>query len=412
MALAGAATLACLAVFASRVAWYDLRIVLPSLQLAMRPLFAVYACCLLPFIVYAYHKRGTWTGGGSLVWAFHAMLAYGWIVCLVGGEGQLNYALQDTLKLLFVPAVFFLFAAAPPRCVETLLNRLAWVIVGYQVIRLGLFVVLRPGFFYFGGVTDAFPVCYFLARLIYGRDRRVVGDVACLLLSLGLVGIGQKRTLLAALAAVFLAASIRGLRKMVARPALQAAALAVAAVLALAVARVSSMEDSQLFDRVRSTDLSVLFTEETSRQMEVRDVYDHLRGFGRQALVFGLGHGATFERYEADHSTGEVIVHSVHFTPAAMQLRYGLPGLALYAAIVFGVVFAKPPRPTEFCDATAILTLRNYGVAATVCSIGMFGLVDDMLVGLTIATFYYARRVRPEAATSSHPAETDLRARR
>jgi hypothetical protein len=388
---AGAALLACMTVFASRVAWYDLRIVVTSLQFAMQPLFAVYVVCLAPFVVYAYLSGGTWLAKSGLLLLFHLVLLYGWAIFVIVGEGEADYALQDTVKLTFIPAAFFLVIASTPRRAGWVLGSLAVVIMGYQVLRILAFSYLAPGFFYFGGVTDAYPVCYWLAKVSKDRSERISQNALMLLLALGLAVIGQKRTLLAAFACVLAYTLLRSLGGLVTRPTLQVAALGGAVVAVALVCSMGDLGDTQFFDRVRKTDVREMLTEETSRQMEVRDVYNHLVDRGWKACLTGLGHGATFEREEASKATGATVIHSVHFTPAALHLRYGLVGWVLYAAVACSVLLAREPAGNGFTTSADYLAMKNYGVAAFVSSFAMYGLVDDMLVGMSLGIFAVAK---------------------
>lgn len=381
----------CLAVFASRVVWYDLRIVVASLRMDMRWLFVVYAVCLIPFILLA-AKRVRFGHLNTVAFGwFFFIFAYGWVVYLAWGRGELGFALQDTFKLCFVPALFVLVATSPLRRIATLLNALAWLVIAYQLMRFSAFAWLTSGYFYFGGVTDCYPSCYFLARLLKDGERGAFRNLACLGLALALVVVGQKRTLLVALAIVWLYACWRARGNLINKPMLQAAVFVSLLIVVGCGYLFGEGVKKKMFERLGRTDLAMVAAVETPRQVEVREVYDQLAESGNSALMLGLGHGATFYAAAPDPVTGNDVVHSVHFTPAAMHLRYGLAGWLFYLSLIWALLRAREPRTQEYASPTEFLALKNYVLAAFVSSIAMFGFVDDMLVGLAAGVFYVAQ---------------------
>ena len=200
----GLGVVLCLAWFTSRVVWYDLRIILPDLKEQMRFLFLVYAGGLAPFIAYAYLTASGYVFKSPPVLWFHGLLFYGWLLIIFWGEATYGYALQDTLKLLFVPTAYMLVCSAGFSSASKLLERLAMIVVVYQLIRIGIFGWITPGYMYFGGVTDCYPTCYFLAKLLANKKESKLSDLLWLFFVVLIAIAGQKRSLLVAFAALIL----------------------------------------------------------------------------------------------------------------------------------------------------------------------------------------------------------------
>jgi hypothetical protein len=76
-----------------------------------------------------------------------------------------------------------------------------------------------------------------------------------------------------------------------------------------------------------------------NRFLEARDVIYNLNQEGPLAWIVGLGHGATFSKFESNpesNVTDEGVVHHVHIGPQQILLRYGIVGVALLG--VYGIV--------------------------------------------------------------------------
>jgi hypothetical protein len=389
---AGGLALACLLIFASRVVWYDLRIILPEVRGNLRLLFAAYSVCLVPFVGLAYFGALRHVVMSKLMLLLHLVIIYGVVLAIVFGSIDHGYFVTDIFKLMFVPTAFVLFCARPPVRLERFLERLAQAILIYQVLRVGVFLTLAPGVLYYGGVTDMFPLCYYLNCFMQRQRKNELKGIAGVVSALALIVLGQKRTLLVASVAVICYASFRNRKSVSQRISVYLFFAGVIIAGSYLAKYIETLADFGFFTRVATTEFDTALEGESSRQREVRDVFTTLEDSGAWAFVLGHGHGATFEREDPDPLTGEVILHSVHFTPAAMHLRYGILGWVFYLSLCVAVMFAKESVFPPFASSKDILIMKTYGLAAIMCSITMYGLVDDMIIGAFLAAMVLSRR--------------------
>ena len=131
---------------------------------------------------------------------------------------------------------------------------------------------------------------------------------------------------------------------------------------------------------------------ETPRQQELQDVYRSIQEDVAAAFYLGRGHGATFYAESAEAVTRKPIVHSVHFTPAAMHLRYGLIGWLFYLGAILALLRMREPINQSFASEVDLLALKGYALCAAICSLLMFGFIDDMLIGVALGIYYCAYR--------------------
>lgn len=392
---AGLLLLLCLAVFASRTAWYDMRVVFESLvySASMRRVFFVYALGLAPFILIA--SRGARYLLGSPLMMLYAFLnVYGVLLAVIYANSQ-TYIAQDVFKMTLVPVGFILVWYDPPKNASRLLERLANIVFAYQIIKLLMYLVwFRSSYgFVYGGVTDLFPLCFYGARACSSETRTGFRDVLMSAASLSMIAAGQKRTLVvcgAALAVYFLLTNFGHVFRRV-WPYLAMAACVT--ILVLFGGLTEKIVKHDRFRRLMETNVAASIGIESKRSREVRIVYEELDRLGRAAYVFGTGHGAIFEEEIAQHTSGETVTHSVHFTPAALHYRYGLLGLALYGLTVMHLLFYRARPVSGWVSASSLRGLEAFGISTIVCSLTGFGLVDDVMVGSILGITVFSRKM-------------------
>ena len=110
------ALLIALSIFASRTAWYDLRIAFEDLRgfSGFRPLLMLYSAFLVPFIGLSFAKGFGYLAQSRLTQLFLAMNLYGLLISAIHGNLNSLFTYQDFFKLTFVPAGFALACIAPP----------------------------------------------------------------------------------------------------------------------------------------------------------------------------------------------------------------------------------------------------------------------------------------------------------
>jgi len=398
--IAGRCLLLCLAVFATRTAWYDTRVIFESLlySASMRKVFIVYALCLIPFVLIAL-PGAKYLLKSKLIAAYAILNFYGIILAAIYQNPGI-YALQDVFKMTLVPVGFLLVWYDPPPSANQLLERLAKIIFGYQIVKFAIYLVwFRTSYgFVYGGVTDLFPVTFFAARAFSGTTRTGPRDITMALMSLTLIGLGQKRTLAVCVAVILLYYLVTYFGHVLRRawPYLAGAGCLIGSL--LFGHQLNNVVNSNQFRRILQTNVAASIGQESKRGREVRIVYEDLQDHGWLGLVFGIGHGAVYEEEVANVVTGEVVTHTVHFTPAAMHLRYGLLGFAVYGFTVLHLLFYRGSPVDGWISQTSLSALRAFGLCTFVCSLAIFGLIDDLMVGsiigITMLSRHKSRRAR------------------
>jgi hypothetical protein len=135
------------------------------------------------------------------------------------------------------------------------------------------------------------------------------------------------------------------------------------------------------FERITQSRFDATLGEDSARYREMLLIWELMNASDWSRKWLGFGHGAAFDD-EVPDVNGETLTHSVHFTPAAMLLRYGVVGAAFYAVLAFGILAApacnQPPWLTS-CD---VMVMKSFAITAVIGSLVLYGLVDDMLVGV------------------------------
>ncbi|HEV7280678.1 MAG TPA: hypothetical protein VGN57_10795 [Pirellulaceae bacterium] len=380
-------------VFASRCVWYDCRIVFDWMRGdGLRVAFAAYTLALLPFLALA------GIGGLHLLTRSWTTLLFVWIgvqglLCAVlHGHIRDPYVLQDLVKLTFLPAGFIWVWLDPPKSFDLFLRRTAYALLAYQGIKLLIYMFYYQGSFsfYYGEVIDLFPLCYFLGK--YCRERPEVAERFLLwtLLAAAIIVLGQRRTVLVGGCVIVAYMAIRSYSHLMGRPTLYVLAL-IAAVSLFGASGLWSHLSESLLQRVVNTDVADSIGEDSTRFREVQLVVDQMLDAGPATSLFGFGHGATFEDEVANRDTGEFVKHSVHFTPGAMLLRYGVVGLLFFAVVVGALTFAREPEIDGWIGAPNYLAMKAFGLAAAVGSLTLYGLMDDLMIGAFLGGCCWAR---------------------
>jgi hypothetical protein len=394
-------------VFASRCVWYDCRIVFDWMRGdGLRVAFVAYTLALLPFLAFA------GIGGLHFLSRSWTTILFVWIgvqglLCAVLHEQIRDpYVLQDLVKLSFLPAGFIWVWLDPPKSFDLFLRRTAFAILAYQGLKLLIYVLYYHGSFsfYYGEIIDLFPLCYFLSK--YCRERPEVAESFLIwtILAAGIILLGQRRTVLAGGCVVAAYMGLRSYYHLFGRPTLYVLALIATASL-FGASGLWSQVSEKLLQRVVDTDVEASIGEDSTRFREVQLVVEQVLNAGPATSFFGFGHGATFEDEVANRDTGEFVKHSVHFTPGAMLLRYGLAGLLFFAVVAWALTFAKEIEIDGWIDVPNYLAMKAFGLAAAVGSLTLYGFMDDLMLGTFLGGCCWARSyAAAQAATESFPA--------
>jgi len=406
---AGRVLLLCLIVFASRTTWYDTRVVFKSLlyDSSIRWMFLAYAVCLFPFILIAFqgikHLFSSW-----LMTLFAVINLCGIVLAVIYGNPGI-YIIQDVFKMTLVPVGFLLVWHDPPDNADRLLERLAKVIFGYQVAKLLIYILYfrsQYGFVY-GGVTDLFPLCFFGAKVFSGARRTDPWDILMATSSLVMITMGQKRTLMVCVAVIAIYLLVRNFSHVVRRlwPYLAMATCLI--VFLVFGGQIEGLTSHDQFRRLMETNVESSIGDESKRGREVRIVYEDLQEYGWIGYVFGIGHGAIYEEEVEDTLTGNVTTHSVHFTPAAMHLRYGIFGMAIYLFMTIHLMFYRGTPIPGWISKSSLRGMKAFGLSIVICSLTGFGLVDDLMAGSIIGLMMLSRqKLRSRKLAKKSPSQT------
>lgn len=370
----------CLAIFLTRIFWYDLRVVFESArQDGLGAMFVAYAAALAPFIVASFTLGVRTLLRSRLLLFYIFLMAYGLAIAVYHRQVDSLYVYQDLFKLSFVPTTAVLVAFARPGLSCATLEKVGFFALICLFAKFTASALYSTRGLYYGTAADLFPFCVFAAMFACRKSNRNLKTAVLSAASLALVVLGKKRTL--AVALVFTVAFLfqRSLRhNRWAFPIL--GFMCAIFVIGVSVARSTPIEE-MLFARLSAPGANV---EESTRGEEIRRVYETLRDHSGVAVVTGFGHGATFKiGSDKKSSKSSDAKHSVHFTPAAMHLRYGLFGWVLLGWTGWVAVLGGSRMLTGDIIPFSV-ALRAYAIAASIASLGMFGLIDDMVVGAAI----------------------------
>lgn len=374
----------CLVIFASKVVWYDLRIVFPTLRgNVFRMLLTGQALALLPFIFLGMTQglgsvRRSWT-----VCSYLFMIVLGTVVAVLQGIDYPAFVAQDVIKLLFVPAAFGLIWFDPPRSLGSFLLKIADIVFAFQVVKVFCFLLLYHGRMglYYGGVMDTFPFCVYAARYCTKVSGSTMRDGILAGASMLILVAGQKRTLFAIIAAVGVYLMLRNVNRVLQKPSMYLGGLVFMAGAALFSGTILEIVEARLARVIVKTVETDNMIENSARLREISIIDYEMDLSDSLTHIFGFGHGASFDDDIGDEVTGETLTHSVHFTPYAMYLRYGYVGWGFFAIMVLGTFFAKERWDGQWSHREDILAIKSFGIAAILSSGAIYGLMDDMFLG-------------------------------
>lgn len=374
----------CLAIFASKVVWYDMRIVFPALRGdVFRTLLTAQALALLPFIALA-----LWKGLGSMrkswvISSYLTLMVFGAVVVYFQGIEYPSFVAQDILKLLFIPTAFAMVWIDPPRSLGPFLVRIADVILTFQILKVLSFLILYHGRMglYFGGVMDTFPFCIYAARYCTKATGSVSRDGLLAAAAMLILVIGQKRTLLVIVAVVCFYLLARNVGRVMQKPSIYFGGLTFLIGAAFFSGPMLAVLETHMSRVIVKTFEADDVIENSARLREIDIINYEMDQVDFLTRIVGFGHGASFDDDIGDDITGETLTHSVHFTPYAMYLRYGYIGWIFYGMTVLATFFAPERTDNRWAFREDILAIKSFGIAAIFSSITIYGLVDDMFVG-------------------------------
>jgi len=398
-------TLLLLGIYSSKVVWYDLRIFFESLRgNVLRDLLAGQAILLFPFIGIAFFLGARRVTQQPLLLTFAALFIYGAFINLLRGVQVPMFLAQDLCKLAFIPTAFLMVMIDRPTTCDRMLHRLAQIVLLYLATKLTIALLYYHGSFglYYGGVADLYPFCYYSAKYCHDDGRRPKNVGMFAILALGLAISGQKRTvLLAAIAVISYLFATRWtflFRKW-------ALYLLLIGTSVISIFFWEQVEESisHRFQRIVLLQEKTSYDEDMPRLAEINLVLETLADSGVLAQMFGLGHGAAFDNY-AVNLEGDELTHSVHFTPAAMLLRYGVVGILFYLVIAIAAVRPHRQKKSAWMLPSDVAVMRCYGIVAVLGSLAIYGLVDDMIIGAFLGTYALDRQLfsRNRRASKHH----------
>jgi hypothetical protein len=136
-----------------------------------------------------------------------------------------------------------------------------------------------------------------------------------------------------------------------------------------------------------------------NRILESEDaLYERRYHHGWWQMIFGSGHGATFEGVTAfygDRAQADGQVHHIHFGLVLLYYRYGIPGLLAYcwlamAALRQLVSLRHSKLSLDICYPSLIFSLGTLGYLAELL---LFNQLVDPVLSLTIAGFLATRDI-------------------
>lgn len=385
--------LAFLAIFASKIVWFDLRTLYN--QLLFREnifwFFLAYSVALAPFIVFYFFAGPKRLIKYDVVLVFLGVNIYGSILGIVLGNDPQLIA-QDGFKLLFLPAGYLAYRATHQYVdLGRLLAGLAWVVLAYQLIRLIFYASHIPTTFLFGRVIDVFPLAYFLARYATANKKFDLYSLLPALISFMAVTAGQKRTV-AVSSLVVIIFIMMGYWRVIR---IRTIGGVLIAVLVFVYWPGSAMWQSSVMRSIKRPHslAEVAVERELVRVREVKDTLQRMREGGALAYLAGLGHGAQYRSWR--HAvTKSDLHHTVHITAMAGWFRYGVLGLIFYAYLITQPLLVRVRRIANQGDGGQrwqIIALKAYWVAAIVASATTYCIFDDLFLGVFLGVLHHRR---------------------
>lgn len=374
-----------LIIFLSRIVWYDLRTITAALSESSDLVlyFTIWSVFLLPFLSYYIIKgfrleKYYWLPNGLLLLAFYST------VTGMLWDNSLNYILQDLYKFLFIPAVIYATYSLPGRIsTSSILTFTASTILFYYCIRIVIFLFFNSaGRVYYGTPQDLFAVCVNLAILLSFRKNLPISKTIGKLGFMSVLSIiGQKKTIAIGLVFLFMMAIVKSVLRVNVR-----LLLLLSFFLVLTGGTVFWLTSTSSIDvnRYINADVQNELGEDSSRRIEVAVALDAL-GDSELGYVVGLGGGVVFNVPRI--YDGRLVVattHSMHNTIVTQLSRYGVfGGLAYGSILLIGLFWIIRNRNSNNVERAMLVNVAiSYKVVAFMASFVIYGVMDDILLGL------------------------------
>jgi len=381
-----------LLVMLSRIAWYDLRVIYSRLgsENNVGLFFLIQASVAIPAFALALLfplKRFL----NSWVFPVFAILILHTIITGVYFGNSTILIIQELFKYLLIPITFILTVSINKKYKSMDIIRIAaLIVVTMMVLRLFIFTIISGGtIFIYGTPQDLFPLCAFLAIAINSEFfKRMTQSVFCF----GIYALGEKRTVIVLAVSCFIIFGIETLRQ--SKRTLHFVMLTPFVIISiiLLVQYTSNYGENRLGNQNIQHELS----ENSRRIAEVITVREKFAEAPAMVLT-GFGGGAVLSLSSDTRTKVFEDLHSLHNTPAALIFRHGIIGLGVYLYLVFAgtgwlLRNLRSGRHHAMCA-----TLLVYKFCTVIASFVIFGLIDDVLIGMAMGLIARQKKLDKEA---------------
>ena len=390
----------------SKIVWFDFRTLASQAgtEFELFRSLVYWSLALLPFVAYFILRHMLDYLRDPFVYLLLALNVFWAVFGLLIGNDPVVIA-QDVWKYAF-PAVGYIAACATFNRwgFERPMQWLFFITLGAMVFRYGYFALERGSLLglRYGGVLELYSIAFTTAMIVHHKGGKQLAYLLLLLFCLGLIVVGEKRTtVLIASAIILLGYFLLAVRGRIGGTFIAMSLVGLAAVLYLFLGDTNL---NQTFDALRKLRPEELLdvSGEMRRKIEIEVIFRTLNDHPL-AYFFGFGSGSEFQLPTFFEKTLQEMLHSVHFTPAAMLYRHGIFGLYIFGFIAFYGMRWRPlghPGPLD----PFVLTATFYKIAAFISSFIIYGLVDDFLVGICTALLIASLRMprHPSGGTLAH----------
>ncbi|MEM7766762.1 MAG: hypothetical protein AAF253_04660 [Pseudomonadota bacterium] len=318
----------------------------------------------------------------GLVTFFGAITLHGILIGAAWGEGPVAL-MDDTFPLAFLLFTVLRGVSEPQPNLDGMFHRVLWwtaiativsIFFGMAGLARGLPTKATPD-----SIALAMYTALYLALLATEKNGRLLTIHSVLFWPVWIFGIEDlNRSTMAFLAVGSLVAVALRFRVDTAG-ALFALVVAMAVPLSMPMFLVEGSKTHSRIMTLVDPDLRESSVSLQSRNIEARDIDRALKHAGREAEIFGLGHGASYEfrifhQFEPEHS-------HAHYATAFFNLRYGAIGKGYVVAI--GVILLAV---CFFCIASRTPMIIFFGMMALTSFIYLFTYANffNFLFGLPL----------------------------
>jgi len=379
-----------LIIILSRIAWYDIRAISSRFgeESNIQTLFLLQAIISTPIFFLFFlipNKKGF--KDSLLIPIFGALILHTIVTGVVMGNSKI-LIVQEIYKYALIPITFILTASLSEiHNPIKLIKDAALIVASMMILRVFIFIILSGGsIFIYGTPQDLFAICFFLGMAIHQYFAKMMSySIGCF----GIHALGEKRTviILAALSFfLFAVEALRGGRKVL-------SVMLMAPIAALAILSLVQYSSSIGENRLQSIAIKAEFSEERRRVAEIQAVSEKFSGAGVVTLVLGFGGGAVIDLPSYINTKTFEGIHSLHNTPATLIYRHGILGVIVYLYLIFagtGWLVRNVRSGRHHLMSWVLLT---YKICAVIASMIIFGLVDDILIGLSLGLIARQRRL-------------------